>query len=454
MDDVAPDIDLSDPARISDSIDAPMELPVGTNAGASANCGLLGWTGADAIAQSIQTTRVAGQRGTDWVLIWDGPISASPARQGLAVNAQGEIFVGHNGFRADSPRLTAFVRKLDAEGEPLWSRSWSTGRGSFGEEVFAVVALPDGGVAVGGQYQRAEPACEGARSALGCTDAFITRFDRTGAEEWSLVFGNFADFDRVMGLALAGDGTLYASGQVSGRVSFASGVVLQSQGGVDHFVLALAPNRCSVRWARAFGSSGQDLDGPAVVALADGAAVGPVHASDGSLRRFARDGTELFAIGPAPATRGVLASGPDDRLWVSGTSPVTSGANTFTELVQLAANGDVLGRYERLSPAGGVYGFAGLITTREGRTLLAATYGMQPLYIETREIVNELLELDAGGLRVLSRYPLWAWLGGVALAGDGALLEAGAFEKASDFGLGAGQIQANGRDWFLLHRAL
>ena len=424
-------------------------------ASATPACSVLGgWRDGEGSGNVTTTSRTSGATQRDWVVTWGGTLEAVDARQGLAVNAQGEIFLAHNGFIGTSPRTTALVRKLDARGDPLWTRSWQSGRGFFGEHAFAVVALPDGGAVVGGQYQREEPGCESPSSERGCTDAFITRFDGAGAERWTLTFGTGEDIDRVMGLALGDDGTLYASGQVAGPVKFAEEVLLQHHGGVDHFVLALALERCEALWARTFGTTELDLEGPAVAAFPDGVAVGPVAGSNGIVRRFARDGRELFAVSPLPTTRGVFMPSAQGDLWISAVRHGTSNAPT-AELVQLGAQGTERARYTFRSPVGGLYQLWGLFNLPDGRTLVAGTYGMQALSTATEVMVHEVRALEPNGqTSVLVDYPLWHLGGGAALSQDGALLEAGTFEKTSSFGLNATEVRASKRDVYLLQRAL
>ena len=101
-------------------------------------------------------------------------------------------------------------------------------------------------------------------TAVGLSDVFVSKLDAAGAFVWARSWGG-PDRDRGYGVALDGDGNVYAIGTFLGEVDFDPGtgsLLLQAKGGSDIFLSKLGPAGDLV-WVGAWGSDNDD-DGFAV----------------------------------------------------------------------------------------------------------------------------------------------------------------------------------------------
>ena len=100
----------------------------------------------------------------------------------------------------------AFVMRLNARGERVWTRQFGT---EASDDAAAVGGTADA-VYVAGSTTGALPDQE----LLGETDAFIRRYEPKGTEVWTLQFGT-SDYDQAYGFAL-GPGAAYVAGTTHG----------------------------------------------------------------------------------------------------------------------------------------------------------------------------------------------------------------------------------------------
>jgi hypothetical protein len=163
---------------------------------------------------------------------------------GIAVDKQGNVvIVGTTQGALAGAALgaeDAFVRRLDARGEVLWTRQFGTERE---DQALAVALDGDGGIFVVGHTGGSLVG-----TSNGEVDAFVRKYDRDGGVAWTRQFGG-ADWDRALAVAVDVDGHATVAG-VTNDASLESRPLLRTY----------APNGELVR--------SHDLDLPGTVAYA------------------------------------------------------------------------------------------------------------------------------------------------------------------------------------------
>ncbi len=138
--------------------------------------------------------------------------------------------------------LDAFIRKYDPSGTELWTRQF----GAWDRDIAWAVAVAPGGEAyVVGQTEGILP---GQRSAGGL-DAFVRKYDPSGAELWTRQFGG-GGADVAAGVAVDDAGNVYVAGTTSSTLA-------EEPKSLDAFVRRYdaAGNE---GWTRQFGTAGGD----------------------------------------------------------------------------------------------------------------------------------------------------------------------------------------------------
>lgn len=187
-----------------------------------------------------------------------------------------------DGDATDAPGLRGSQDVVLARFDSTGARMWTRVLGAADEAAGATLAVGvDGSVTVAGTLSGAF----GDTVAFGGEDAFVTRFDADGVEQWTQRFGGLND-DAAEKVAVAADGTVY----VSGRTRSALGGQTYG-GGTDAFVRAIDASGATL-WTRQFG--GADDESATAIAVADDGSliVGSVENGDGFVRKYsAADGT-------------------------------------------------------------------------------------------------------------------------------------------------------------------
>jgi hypothetical protein len=135
-----------------------------------------------------------------------------------------------------------FVRKLDAQGNVLWTWQFGTARIDYAMGIAADAS----GVYVAGATEGTLPG----QSSAGGSDAFVIKLDAAGTHQWSRQFGT-AGADGAVGVASDVTG-LYVAGYTEGTLPGQS-----SAGGLDAFVMMLDADG-DQRWSRQFGTQDSD----------------------------------------------------------------------------------------------------------------------------------------------------------------------------------------------------
>ena len=181
---------------------------------------------------------------------------------GVAVDAAGNvILVGvlngsidfGGGVLSSAGGGDAFVAKLDASGNHLWSRVFG---GVSDEIAYAVAVAPSGNIAITGALYGSVDFGGGVLTSSGSSDVFVTMLDPTGLHLWSRRYGDAAD-QAGHGVALDASGNAAITGSFGGLVDFGGGP-LTSAGQRDVFVLKLDAGG-SHQWSRRAGAAGSDL---------------------------------------------------------------------------------------------------------------------------------------------------------------------------------------------------
>jgi hypothetical protein len=138
--------------------------------------------------------------------------------------------------------LDAFIRKYDPSGAESWTRQF----GAWERDIaWAVAVAPDGNAHVVGQTEGVLP---GQRS-TGGWDAFVRKYDPSGAELWTRQFGG-GGADVAAGVAVDDAGNVYVSGTTTSALA-------EDARSFDAFVRRYDAAG-NVGWTRQFGTAGGD----------------------------------------------------------------------------------------------------------------------------------------------------------------------------------------------------
>lgn len=219
------------------------------------NVGGLWWPRLAALAVSITAiviavvvVRVAPAQAAPWLQQFgsNGHDSATNA----AADATGVVVVGWStgtfaGQSFAGGPQDAFVVRYDASGAAAWTREF----GTSGADVATSVAIAgDGAVVVAGQVGGALNG-----SATSPFDAFVRKYDATGNVRWTRQFGaGGSSATLASGVAVDATGAVYVAGWVYGALPGAT-----AAGQDDAFVRKYEANGTEV-WTRQFGGADHD----------------------------------------------------------------------------------------------------------------------------------------------------------------------------------------------------
>lgn len=192
----------------------------------------------------------------------------------VAVDASGNVamvgrFVGTKSV--GGPALTSvgaadiFVAKYNSSGTHQWSKRFGD---TYDDGPRGVAFDAQGNIVVGGYFHGTIDFGGGPVTAAGSTDGFLLELTPSGGYAWVNVFGS-ASADVVEAVAVAPDGTVLATGAVSGPTNFGSGVQPYTAG-TDAFVTKHSGSG-ELLWATVWGTIGADR-GRGIAAGADGRA--------------------------------------------------------------------------------------------------------------------------------------------------------------------------------------
>ncbi len=193
------------------------------------------------------------------------------------------------------PRLELLEERTVPSGSPFtWVRQFGGGAGS----TYAQAVAPDGDVYVAGYVEGALPG----QVSGGLGDAFVRKYDATGAVVWTRQFGS-TDIDQVYG-AYADSSGVYLAGSFRDDTS---------ANGLDAFVRKYDPNG-TLLWDDRFGDVGPD-EARSIVADTSGVYIAGVappsngnqFSRSGFVRKLDPDGNLLW--------QNAIGLGYDDQPW-------------------------------------------------------------------------------------------------------------------------------------------
>jgi hypothetical protein len=229
--------------------------------------------------------------------LWSDFAYSADHAYAVSADASGSVVVAgltYGAFPGSSRPPTngdAFVRRYDATGAELWTRQFGTGGA---DRITASATDGMGRIFVAGYVNGALPGL----AHVGTFDAFVRAYDPDGNELWTRQLGSVS-FDTAQAIGVDPDGNVLLAGWTGGSLPG------QTNAGLDDaFVRKYDPDGNEL-WTRQFGSSLRDsanaitADGAGnvvVVGHVGRALPGLVSAGAGDVfvRKYDRDGTELW----------------------------------------------------------------------------------------------------------------------------------------------------------------
>ncbi len=149
-------------------------------------------------------------------------------------------FSGAGGF-------DAFVAKYDAGGSQVWLKQLGSSKDDL---AYGVAVDASGNVYVVGTTAGALPSA----SSAGNDDAFIAKYNASGARQWVSQFGT-GGYENAFGVAIGAGGNVFVVGDTD--ASF-SGATNPDPGNADAFVTRLNPSSGARLWTKQLGAIGND----------------------------------------------------------------------------------------------------------------------------------------------------------------------------------------------------
>jgi hypothetical protein len=148
-----------------------------------------------------------------------------------------------------NPVVDIFVKKFDAAGTPLWSKTFAT---PGTDEGLGIATDLSGNVAVTGRFSGTVDFGGGSLATAGSDDIFVAEYDTNGSHLWSRRFGDTSN-DYGSAIVIDGSGNVVVCGSFRGSVNFGGGP-LASAGGFDMFVAKYDAGG-NHQWSHRYGSS-------------------------------------------------------------------------------------------------------------------------------------------------------------------------------------------------------
>lgn len=247
----------------------------------------------------------------------------------VAVDEEGSAYVagwsrreGPGPGRNSVVEMMAFVRKYDRDGVNIWDVRIE---GSGPARATGVKVDGAGNIYVGGWISGALPGQVQVRE----TDAFLRKYDRNGVETWTRQFGT-DDEDRAEALDVDGEGNLFVTGWTRGRFPEQTGlgeedIYVRTDAFVSRF-----DSSGREQWTRQFGNRdpqlphgivADDLGNLFVVGQTSGRIFGESYhgTTDAFVVKFGVDGVLPASVEPAPTPPAQAQASPSQ----TGSQPPT-----------------------------------------------------------------------------------------------------------------------------------
>ena len=264
---------------------------------------------------------------TDGNVVWTRQFGTAPGDFALAVavDSSGVYAAGYTDgtFPGQTSTGGAFVRKYDAAGAEAWTRQFNALDGS----THAWGVASDGSsVYVAGQTDGTLPG----ETSAGTWDAFVRKYDASGTEVWTRQFGT-SSFELTWAVAANASG-VYVAGTTSGVFPGQT-----SAGAWDAFVRKYDGSGAEA-WTRQFGASGidepyataADASGVYIAGVAGGALPGSVGTGEVFVWKYDVSGTEAWArqFGTSGSTEAHAVAVNATSVYVTGRTDGTFSGET------------------------------------------------------------------------------------------------------------------------------
>jgi len=260
-----------------------------------------------------------------WQRIWNGPTIRGLGRTGVAVGADGSVYV--TGLSVNNGN-DAVLLKFDANGTLLWERTWG---GTANDNGAAVATDVDGSVYI-----------VGTETSFGASGIglFVVKFNPTG----TLVWQRIVDGAEGTAVAVAPDGNVYAAGTIA----------RDQLGNFNMLVLKITFDGTLV-WARTYAAGSVADARGGMAAAADGSivvagAIQSIKANTaditGLILALGADGSLTFDKqfdGKINETGDGVTVAPDDgTIYVTGTTTTFGAGNQDAFVLHLPPTGKKL----------------------------------------------------------------------------------------------------------------
>ncbi len=168
---------------------------------------------------------------------------------GVALDASGNVYVtgwtaGNLDGKEHSGGYDAFISKYNPAGEKQWVTLLGTEKSDLG---LCIKIDPTGSIYIAGSTS----GNLSGNANSGCYDAFIARYDQSGAKKWLRLLGSTA-LDSAGAVAIDGSGNIYITGTTNGDLGGN-----KNSGSFDAFI-ASYDSSGEMRWVKHLGSAALD----------------------------------------------------------------------------------------------------------------------------------------------------------------------------------------------------
>ncbi len=167
---------------------------------------------------------------------------------GIATDASGNIYItgyaaGNLDANVNAGSYDAFIAKYDTTGAKQWTKLL----GSVGDDrAYGIAVDASANVFITGYTSGT---LDG-NAIAGSYDAFVAKYDTTGAKQWTKLLGS-AGYDMATGAAVDASGNVYITGYTNGNLAGGN------SGSYDAFI-AKYDTTGVIQWSRLLGTPGVD----------------------------------------------------------------------------------------------------------------------------------------------------------------------------------------------------
>jgi hypothetical protein len=220
---------------------------------------------------------------------------------GIAVDSSGNVFITGiligsvdfgGGVLIAQGTIDAYIAAYDYKGIYRWAKRYGTVKWTEGLDI--AVDKSGNVYATGHFYGTVDFGGGGITAASGISyaDIFLASYSSSGTHRWSKGLGGILH-DHGTGVVADASGNVYLAAYFSGAVSF-GGPSLTSAGGYDIVVASYDATTGAYRWAKRYGSTGNDQSSAVAVD-----ASGNVYLAGGFVGTVDFGGTNLTSAGSA-----------------------------------------------------------------------------------------------------------------------------------------------------------